>query len=123
MARRNNKMNMSYPGTYQIYEMDEWNPEEFGAKGQAYIRIARNLEGEIQFGTVCGEIRAELDMYKGIERLEFTWEGIEDQFPSHGAGWLARVNDEKIEGYIRIHNGESSGFYASRILQTVPMVK
>jgi hypothetical protein len=73
----------------------------------------RNLSGEHPL--VSGEIDGEIiEGKEGIRRFEFTWDGVDEMDPVNGSGWMELVEPDKIEGKIKIHQGDSSTFAAER---------
>jgi len=50
------------------------------------------------------------------EKFEFTWEGIDENDPISGSGCLKIIDDDLLEGEFRIHLGDSSTFFARRVL-------
>lgn len=113
----NEELDMSFVGTWHIYEMQNWDEDYFNMEVQAYIEINSNNQGEFQFGLVSGGIDGRVvDDVKSKEnkRFEFTWEGNDECDPASGSGWL-RLNDkDSLEGEFKIHYGDSSTFSAQR---------
>lgn len=106
---------MSYPGTYHITDTSEWGEDFVHARNQAFLIVNKDLDGEFQIGAIRGQFQSEMDIYKGVERLEFTWEGENAGKEVHGGGWVALKEALDLEGIIRIHKGDSTGFTAKRI--------
>jgi hypothetical protein len=104
--------NMSFIGTWHIYEMETWDEGYFNMEVQAYITIDRNYGGEFQFGLVYGNVDGELVGRCGAEKLEFTWDGNDECDPASGSGWIRMKGKDEIEGAFRIHHGDSSKFRA-----------
>jgi len=107
---------MSFIGTWHIYEMENWNEDYFNMEVQAYITINSSYGGEFQFGLVYGNIDGELASRRGVERLEFTWEGNDECDTASGSGWLKMKGMDEIEGEFRIHHGDNSTFYAKKAI-------
>lgn len=105
---------MDFTGTWHIYEMEMWDEDYFDMEVQAYIRIDPNKSGDFQFGLVSGEIDGKVVKCLNGKRFEFTWEGNDECDPASGSGWVKIKEKDLLEGEIRIHNGESSGFMARK---------
>ncbi len=105
---------MKLAGTWHITEMETWNEDYFNMEVQAYIEITERGSGQFQFGLVTGWIDGELVKDKSGEKLEFTWEGGDENDEASGSGWV-KLNDENtLEGKIKFHQGDSSLFSAER---------
>ncbi len=48
------------------------------------------------------------------EKLEFTWEGCDENDEASGSGWLRFKNKDVLEGRIKLHSGDSSLLSAKR---------
>lgn len=105
---------MSYPGTYRIVELSDWSGDELEREKDAHIEFRRDLSGSFDFGPVKGEIQGEIELYRGLERLEFTWEGKEGKTVGFGGGWVVLKGDEGLEGRLKSHKGDSKSFVATR---------
>ena len=109
---------MKYEGTWQITEMEMWDSDYLNMEVQAYIRIRRDGRGQFQFGLVSGEIDGELVKTADGDRFEFTWDGMDECDPVSGSGWLEMESKNKLEGKIKIHQGDSSTLAAERATKT-----
>lgn len=105
---------MKYAGAWHILEMDQWDADYFNMEVQAYFRIGVNGLGDFQFGLVSGDLDGEIVELGRLERFEFTWEGQDENDPVSGSGWLKLKGPDKVEGKIKLHLGDSSGFIAVR---------
>ena len=106
---------MKFTGTWHIYEMDNWNEDYFNMEVQAYIEINEKGAGDFQFGLVTGQIDGEVVKDKSGEKLEFTWEGGDENDEASGSGWLRLQDKNILEGKIKFHGGDSSLFLAKRV--------
>jgi len=52
---------------------------------------------------------------KSGEKLEFTWEGGDENDEASGSGWLRLQDKNRLEGKIKFHGGDSSSFLAKRV--------
>lgn len=106
---------MKFTGTWHIYEMENWDEDYFNMEVQAYIEINERGAGDFQFGLVTGQIDGEVVKDKSGEKLEFTWEGGDENDEAFGSGWLRLQDKNTLEGKIKIHGGDSSLFLAKRV--------
>lgn len=91
-----------------------WDEDYFNMEVQAYIMIDSCNRGDFQFGLVSGDIDGKVVDHADGKRFEFTWEGNDECDPACGSGWI-RINvRDFLEGELRIHNGDSSAFFARR---------
>ncbi len=58
----------------------------------------------------------EMEQWKDgdTERFEFTWEGNDECDEASGSGWLRLKSADEVEGNIKLHYGDRSGFAARR---------
>jgi uncharacterized protein YndB with AHSA1/START domain len=106
---------MSIVGLWHITEMEVWDEAYFNMVGQAFIQIKGNRLGNFQFGLVSGQLDGEFEKVEDEERFYFTWDGSDEMDPVSGSGWLKLVNQNRIEGKIKLHLGDSSLFWAKRV--------
>ncbi len=81
---------------------------------QAYIEIDQRGSGDFQFGLVTGRIDGEVVKEQSSEKLEFTWEGSDENDEVFGSGWLKLNDKNTLEGKIKFHKGDTSLFTAKR---------
>lgn len=105
---------MQFAGRWHITEMDMWDQDYLNMETQAYVEIEKAGIGDFQFGLVTGELEGEVARAGGVERLEFTWEGQDELEPVSGSGWIKLIDRTTAEGYIKFHEGDSSGFVLKR---------
>lgn len=106
---------MKFTGIWHIYEMQNWDEDYFNMEVQAYIEINERGAGDFQFGLVTGQIDGEVVKDKLGEKLEFTWEGGDENDEASGRGWLRLQDRNTLEGKIKFHGGDSSLFLAKRV--------
>ncbi len=110
---------MDYTGMWHIYEMEMWDEDYFNMETQAYINITSNNLGDFQFGLVSGQIDGELtEEEKRGKLFEFTWDGNDENDSAFGSGWLRLKDEHFLEGQIKLHLGDSSKFYAKRLINS-----
>jgi uncharacterized protein YndB with AHSA1/START domain len=105
---------VNFAGTWHITEMANWNADYFNMECQAYIKLDSRGSGEFQFGLVTGDLDGEVVKDKSGEKLEFTWEGGDENDEASGSGWLKFKDKDTLEGKIKFHQGDSSLFTAKR---------
>jgi hypothetical protein len=105
---------MKFEGTWHITEMENWDEDYFNMEVQAYIEIDKRGMGDFQFGLVAGQIDGELVKEEAREKLDFTWEGGDENDEASGSGWLKLKDKDTLEGKIKFHQGDSSLFSAKR---------
>jgi len=108
---------MNFTGTWHICEMEVWDEDYFNIEVQAYIKIDSSNRGDFQFGLVSAEIDGKVVNYADEKRFEFTWKGNDEGDPASGSGWVRIKGKDLLEGEIKIHNGDSSTFLATRTRQ------
>ncbi len=105
---------MKFEGTWHIYEMENWDEDYFNMDVQAFVEVDGKGRGMFQFGLVSGNLDGEVVKEGKVERLEFTWEGNDEDDDASGSGWLKVKAGDKLDGYIKMHQGDSSRFKARR---------
>lgn len=105
---------MKFEGTWHITDMENWDEEYFNMDVQAYIEIDKRGSGDFQFGLVTGQIDGEIVKEQSGEKLEFTWDGNDENDEACGSGWLKLKDKNTLEGKIKFHQGDSSLFTAER---------
>ncbi len=101
-------------GLWHICEMSEWDKDYVNMEVQAYVKIGKAGNGEFQFGLVSGAMDGKIVNHPEGKRFEFMWEGNDECDDASGSGWFRQKGADEIEGEIRIHGGDSSGFKARR---------
>jgi hypothetical protein len=104
---------MKFEGTWHITEMENWDEDYFNMEVQAYIEIDERGYGDFQFGLVTGQIDGEVVKDKLGEKVEFTWDGSDENDEASGSGWMRLKDEDTLEGKIKIHGGDSSLFLAT----------
>jgi hypothetical protein len=79
---------MKFEGTWHITEMENWDEDYFNMEVQAYIEIDKRGMGDFQFSLVAGQIDGELVKEEASEKLDFTWEGGDENDEASGSGWI-----------------------------------
>jgi hypothetical protein len=109
-----NKNKAKYIGKWHIVEMQMWDQEFIDSVGPGYFKFNKDQLGYFQFGLVEGQIDYRIEKIGEVERLEFSWEGRDENDPAFGRGW-AVINGDDLEGRFYFHLGDDSWFKAKRI--------
>ncbi|MDX9848855.1 MAG: hypothetical protein RBT74_17895 [Tenuifilaceae bacterium] len=103
-----------YIGKWRIIEMEMWDTDFINMETEGYFLFEKNQLGAFQFGLVQGRIDFRIESAGGIERIEFSWEGQDENDEAIGRGW-ALIKDDYLEGRIYFHLGDNSWFKATKI--------
>src|SRR5437870_2326965 len=93
-------------GKFRLVEMEQWDQEFIDLVEPGFIAFENNGRGEMRFGAV--NLGLEWEMGEG-GRIEFSFEGFDEGDEVMGRGW-ARIQDTKLLGQIKFHQGDKSGF-------------
>lgn len=97
-------------GEWRLVEMEQWDQEFIDLDGPGFIAFSNNGQGEMKFGAVSLTLDWEANHER---RVEFSFEGFDEMDEVSGFGW-AELREDLLIGEIRFHQGERSGFKASR---------
>jgi hypothetical protein len=100
-------------GRWRITSMEMWDADYYDMEVPAFLAIRDNLRGEFQFGLVQGDLDGRVSLDGGLSRLEFCWEGGDENDPASGRGWMV-VKGDQAEGRFLCHEGDESNFTAVR---------
>jgi hypothetical protein len=103
-----------YIGKWRIIEMELWDQDFIDMETEGYFQFDKDEMGHFQFGLVQGQIDYRIEKVGGIERLEFSWEGQDENDETLGRGW-AIIKNNYIEGRFYFHLGDDSEFKAKKI--------
>jgi hypothetical protein len=103
-----------YLGKWRIIEMEMWDQDYIDMLTPGYFSFDKDELGYFQFGAVEGQIDYRVENMGDVERLEFSWEGQDENDSALGRGW-AVINGDFLEGRFYIHLGDDSWFKAKRI--------
>lgn len=90
-----------------------WDRDFIDLVEPGHITIKSDGLGLLVFGAIQTEIDCRLEMIGGRERLDFTFNGIEEGDPINGRGW-AELKGSQLIGRIYFHLGDDSGFVAQK---------
>jgi hypothetical protein len=102
-----------YTGTWYIVSMEAWDADYINAAGRGHLRIDQDGCGFMQFGAVEAALDCRSEDVGGNQRLEFTFQGVDEGDPVSGRGW-GTVSGSEMAGRIYFHWGEASGFTATK---------
>jgi hypothetical protein len=104
-----------YIGKWRIIEMEMWDQEFIDMETEGHFLFEKDGSGSFQFGLVQGQIdyRIEIEKIGEVERLEFSWEGQDENDDALGRGW-ALVKNDHLEGRFFFHLGDDSWFKANK---------
>jgi hypothetical protein len=103
-----------YIGKWRIIEMELWDQDYIDLVIPGYFSFDKDDLGNFQFWTVEGQIEYRIEQITDVERLEFSWEGSDENDQALGRGW-AVLNGDYLEGRLYFHLGDNSWFKAKRI--------
>ena len=106
-------MKKKYCGKWLIGEMEAWDKDFIDLMEPGHITIKSDGLGLLMFGAIQTDIDCRLEMVNDSERLDFTFNGIDEGDPICGRGWVELKGDQLI-GRIYIHLGDDSGFVAQK---------
>lgn len=72
------KNQINYLGKWRIIEMEMWDQDFIDLVTPGYFSFDKDELGYFQFGAVEGRIDYKIEKVGNIERLEFSWEGADD---------------------------------------------
>jgi hypothetical protein len=93
--------------------METWPQDFVDLIEPGYITIKSSRSGQFGFGAVIGFIDYRIETGVDGPRIEFSWDGEDENEPTSGRGW-AVIRDGELRGRLFIHNGEESAFIARR---------
>jgi hypothetical protein len=107
------KQKNPYIGKWRIIQMEMWDQDFIDMETEGHFLFEEDELGSFQFGLVQGQIDYRIENTGEIERLEFSWEGQDENDAAIGRGWAVIQNDH-LEGRIYFHLGDDSWFKAKR---------
>ena len=101
------KQRNPYIGKWRVIEMEMWDQDFIDMETEGHFLFEKNQLGSFQFGLVQGQIDYRIEKIGEIERLEFSWEGQNENEEAFGRGWAAIKNDH-LEGRFYFYLGDDS---------------
>ena len=93
--------------------MEMWDQDYIDEATEGHVTFNKDGLGHFQFGLVEGEIDYRIEKCGEFERIEFSWEGQDENNPAFGRG-NASLEGNFIEGRLYFHLGDDSWFKAER---------
>lgn len=103
-----------YIGKWRITEMEVWDQDFVDMETDGYFQFDNDGLGGFQFGLVQGQIDYRLETIGEIERLDFSWNGGDENHEAMGRGWVL-IKGARMEGRFYFHMGDDSWFKAKKI--------
>jgi len=94
-------------------EMEQWDQKFIDMETEGYISFDEDDMGLFQFGLVKGQIDYRIENYDGSEKIEFSWQGQDENDEVSGRGW-AVIKNNHLEGRFYFHMGDDSWFKANK---------
>jgi hypothetical protein len=107
-----------FVGDWRITKMDTWDQDFVDLLGPGRITIKNGGNGEFCFGAVVGFIDYRTENTSEGLRIEFSWDGEDENDPVSGRGW-AIVHGDELRGRLFIHAGDESGFIAKKVKRAI----
>jgi len=102
-----------YLGKWRITEMEMWDQEYIDQITKGHFTFEKEGIGHFQFGLVEGDLDYRIETFNDLERLEFSWQGQDENDPELGRGHVI-LKQDIIEGRIYFHMSDDSWFKATR---------
>ncbi|MCL5736104.1 MAG: hypothetical protein M1274_11040 [Actinobacteria bacterium] len=106
-------MKSEYTGTWRITEMEGWDTAYIDLRGPGYVTIGRRGSGFMQYGAVEADLDCRIEEIGNAQRLEFSFQGVDEGDPISGRGWMV-IDGTETTGHIYIHHGDEAPFKAIR---------
>ena len=113
MTKKKSKPKSPFHGRWHIVSMTEWDEDYIHGEVRAFIEFDDTGGGSFQFGYVRGIMDCREATRDGKPCIEWSWEGNDEMDPAQGRGWAA-VEGDRLDGMIFFHQGDDSGFEATR---------
>ena len=104
-------------GRWRIVEMDLWDQDAVDLVEPGFIEFGRDGTGRFGFVVVRGWMDCRTSKRDGRLVVEFSWEGDDEGDQISGRGWAARGEGGLLIGHLFIHQGDDSGFRATRFTE------
>jgi hypothetical protein len=91
--------------------MESWDQDFVDEDGPGHIIFKRDGLGGLHFG--CVDVGLDWQYDQEMDRVDFTFEGIDDTNEVSGRGW-AKIEGKQMVGRIVFHLGDESGFTAKK---------
>ncbi len=105
-----------FTGRWRVIEMELWGQEYVNEVTEGHFTFEKDGLGFFQFGLVDGYIDYRINKESEVERIDFSWEGQDENDPVHGRGY-ATLKSDIVEGRLYFHMGDNSWFRAERTVK------
>ena len=99
----------SYEGWWRIVHTGTWVDDGLDDLGPALLYLGGE-EGKLRMHCLL----ATVDAHETLSGIAFSWHGAWEFDPKSGTGSARLVGNDRLEGEIRIRQGDSSSFVAER---------
>jgi hypothetical protein len=103
----------AFTGRWRILEMELWDSKTIDLDVEGHFTFGKSRQGDFQFICVRGFMDCRYSEDPQGPRVDFSWEGQDEDMPSSGRGWAILAGD-CIEGRVFTHNADDSSFRACR---------
>lgn len=106
-------MKKTYTGQWRIDEMEQWDKDYIDLIVPGHLTVNNDGTGSFQFGALEADVDCRVESVNGVERLYFSFEGVDEGDHVCGRGW-AQVAGRNMTGRIYFHLGDDSAFTATK---------
>jgi hypothetical protein len=100
-------------GTWRIVETELWDVDVLDLLEPAHLALEAKGHGRLVLLTIDAELDYRVVRREGLLAIEFSFEGFNEGNRISGRGW-AVLDGEQLRGRLFFHQGDDSGFTASR---------
>lgn len=107
---------MSFAGRWEIVESPDFDAEYLNMEGTPVIELhqdRKRVHGQYKLGLQNGDLSGELES-EGDDRFVFSFEGMDEMDPVHGAG-TAHLNGDHLTLKLMYHDGDTFTFECERL--------
>jgi len=112
----------SFLGSWRIVWMSNWDQDYVNMEVPGHFTFGADGSGSFQFGLVQGELDGRIDARRSSPRIDFTWEGSDENDEASGRGH-AEIVAGTLQGHLYFHHGDDSAFRAVRQVSGLPARK
>jgi len=107
------KIEPDYVASWRITAMSNWDKDYIDEEEPGRIVIEADGDGTIRFGLVQAGLDCRMEHVGGVERLTFSFVGLDEVEGTSGYGW-AVVTGGRLEGELYFYLGDDSTFSARK---------
>jgi hypothetical protein len=100
-------------GTWRVIDMELWEREDLDLLGPAQFTLDRSGLRTLRFLAIEAALDYRTTQRDGQPSVEFSFGGCDEGDRISGRGW-AVLAERTLHGRLIFHNGDESGFSASR---------